>query len=106
MATTRKAAARSRLVGLDDLADVVGKLRKVRQRQDKLALERVELEHALKAQLGEAEQGTIAGVVVVVWKHYMKSAVSLPKLRQLYPDAAASCTEVSEFRTFKVVESR
>lgn len=63
-----------------------------------------EREAKLKEALGDAEEGTVKGNVVVTWKRAIRQTTSLTLLKKGYPEIAAECLVQSEVRTFKVIE--
>lgn len=106
MTTRPRRRGQPAAAALDELADKVAQLRRLRARQDRLASERVDLEHAIKAALGECESGTIDGVEVVTWRRAKRAAVSLALVRERFPEVAAECTEMTEVRPLRLVDAR
>jgi predicted phage-related endonuclease len=89
---------------LDDLAAKVALLRQTNQKIAKYAKVQAELQHAIKARLGDMEVGTIAGRPVVTWKRTLRVAVSQKLLKQRYPEIASEVCDITEVRTFKVLD--
>lgn len=60
--------------------------------------------NTIQAALGENEIGLIDGEVVCTWKETTSRRVNVERLRELYPDAAADCTELSRTRRFLLLK--
>lgn len=61
-------------------------------------------EMKLKAALGDREQGTVKGKVVVTYKRAIRSGVDLSVLKKAYADIARECTRDREVRTLLLIE--
>lgn len=91
-------------IALDELAEHVEMLRQVARKIDGLTELRGELQRKIKHKLGDAETGTIAGRAVVTWKRTLRVAVSQKLLKKLYPEVVAEVSDITEVRTFKVLD--
>lgn len=80
-------------VELDDLAPHIELLRTV---EDQLA--------RLKNRLGENETGTVNGVPVVTYRSTLRITLSQRLVKELHPEVARQCGEITEVRTFLLVD--
>jgi predicted phage-related endonuclease len=92
-------------VALDEVAPIVDLLRQVKAKQDKLSAVRTSLERALKDVMGRAQVGTLAGRPAVTWKTSLRITVVQSQLKERYPQVALDCQDITEVRTFKVLDS-
>lgn len=89
---------------LDDIAETVALLRKTGVKIAKFSKVQAELQRKIKARLADAEIGTIDGRPVVSWKRTLRVAVSQKLLKERYPDIVGDVSDISEVRTFKVLD--
>jgi predicted phage-related endonuclease len=92
-------------VALDRSASsALTKLRKLKADIAALDAERKACEAKLKAALGDKEQGTLRGKVVITYRKAIRSGVDLSVLKKAYADIARECTRDREVRTLLIVE--
>jgi predicted phage-related endonuclease len=104
-AAPKKAApAVTDVVELDELADAIAALRKVRSQIEKLDKVKSKHERAIKEALGDATSGTVAGEKVVTWARTERKTVSVELLREKYPEVADNCVKIVQVRTFQLVK--
>lgn len=89
---------------LDDLAAKLALLRQTGEKIAKYTKLQADLQRAIKARLGDAEVGTIAGRPVVTWKRTLRVAVSQKLLKEHYPEVVSEVSDIREVRTFKVLD--
>ena len=97
------AATPDKVVEIDHLADRLEAL-KAAKLMAKEAEERVEaITNELRAALGDAEIGTIAGEKAITWKSSFTSRLDTKKLKAEEPALAERFTTKTESRTFRIV---
>ncbi|CRK55461.1 hypothetical protein [Alloactinosynnema sp. L-07] len=98
------ATSTSDAVALDAIAEQIALLRKTGEKIAKFTKIQSELQRAVKARLGAVEVGTIDGRPVVTWKTTLRVAVSQKILKERYPDLVGEVSDITEVRTFKVLD--
>lgn len=91
-------------VNLDALRAQYEILRFVKDKRAELKQLEEDARDAIEAALGDAEEGTVDGHVVVTWKTHKRTALDQKLLRKMYPEVAESCKNTTEVRRFEVVE--
>lgn len=92
---------------MSDISSVKGHVDLLRHcKREKSRLK--EIEDAAKAAvieaLGNADEGTIDGEVVVHRKHIKSNKLDQKLLERLYPEVLAECKNITESTRFEVVE--
>lgn len=80
------------------------RLRTLRDERDALSDKIKTEEGKIRAAMGDAEEATVKGQVVVTWKRSIRQSLSQTLLKKGYPEIANECMVQSEVRTFKVVD--
>lgn len=92
-------------IALDRTAQAaLRRLRTLREERDALSDKIKTEEGKIRAAMGDAEEATVRGVVVVTWKKAIRQSLSQTLLKKGYPEIAAECMVQSEVRTFKVLD--
>jgi predicted phage-related endonuclease len=89
---------------LDNLRAQLELLRFVKDKRAELKQIEEAARDAIQAELGDNDEGTLDGHVVVTWKSYKRNALDQKMLREAYPEIYESCKRVAEVRRFEVVE--
>lgn len=92
---------------LDEQAALIASLRRIKARQTRLSKERKEHEAVIKALLTSAnvEVGTVGGVAVVSFSSSLRVALDQSLLKARYPEIAKECAEISEVKTFRLLDA-
>lgn len=92
---------------VDDLAPQLDLLRTVDNLIDALKKVRADAQRAIKTRLAEAsaEVGTVGGVPAVTYRASLRIRLSPRLVRELHPEIVAECEEISEIRTFLLVDA-
>lgn len=93
------------VIELDDLSEHLEILRQVQSRLGQLGELRSDLQRKIKARLGDVEIGTVGGLPAVTWKRTLRVALSQKLLKAQYPEVLHDCEEISEIRTFLLVDA-
>ncbi|MER5262278.1 hypothetical protein ABTZ99_09385 [Actinosynnema sp. NPDC002837] len=101
--TTTVPAAES--IAVDDLAAQIDLLRWVEDQLDGLKKFRADVQREIKLRLGDIEVGTINGVPVVTYRKALRITLSPRLVRELNPELARRCEEISEVRTFLLLDA-
>lgn len=101
--TTTTPAATS--VPVDDLAAQIDWLRWVEDQLDELKRVRADLHRAIKDRLGDMEVGTVNGIPAVTYRRALRVTLSPRLVRELHPEVVRRCEEISEVRTFLLVDA-
>jgi putative phage-type endonuclease len=110
-ASTSAALARAWLpldrleVDLAAEADTVDALRAVKRRIAELERSEAELANRVKAHMGDATEGVVAGELVATWRPHNRRAVDLDALRTRYPRAVARYTSSTSVRPFRLINT-
>lgn len=91
-------------VELDEMVAVLSYLREVTARQKHYSELRKNAEAMVKAAMGDAEIGTVAGESVVTYKTTKRISVSHKDLVEHFPEVALVCQQTSTIRTFRLVD--
>lgn len=89
-------------VDLENLRAQLELLRFVKERKAELKELEDTARAAIEAELGDADEGTLDGHVVVTWKSYKRNALDQKLLRSSYPEIYESCKRTSEVRRFEL----
>lgn len=89
---------------LDAVAAELVLLRQVEEQRAKLAELRTRLQDRIKAAMGAAEVGTLAGVPVVTHKSVLSIVLDQSDLKARYPAVAEDCLTITEGRRFKLLK--
>jgi type VI protein secretion system component VasK len=92
-------------VAVDDLSAQLELLRWVEDQLDGLKRFRADVQRAVKLRLGDVEVGTVNGVPVVTYRKALRITLSPRLVRELDPDLARRCEEISEVRTFLLLDA-
>jgi predicted phage-related endonuclease len=92
------------VVALDTLAEELRLLRQITAQLAALGKLQTTIQRKIKSALGNAETGTFAGQPVVTWKRTLRVGVSQKLLKQRYPRIVADVLDITEVRTFKVLD--
>ncbi|MFE9747584.1 hypothetical protein ACFYOT_22000 [Saccharothrix saharensis] len=92
-------------IAVDDLASQLDLLRWVEDQLDGLKKFRADVQRAVKLRLGDSEVGTINGVPVVTYRKTLRITLSPRLVRELNPALARRCEEISEVRTFLLMDA-
>jgi predicted phage-related endonuclease len=103
LATPEPHESSSDAAALDDMTEIVARLRRTNDKIAGLTKLQADLQRTIKARLGEVEIGTIAGRPVVTWKRTLRVAVSQKLLKERYPQIVRNVSDITEVRTFKVL---
>lgn len=90
---------------LDALAAELVLLRQVDEQLSKLKAVRTKLQGKVKAALGAAEVGTVAGVEVVSFKRVTSIALDQSILKTNFPDVHEQCLDITESRRFVLLKA-
>ncbi|GAA2657950.1 MULTISPECIES: hypothetical protein [Actinosynnema] len=92
---------------LDDLVPQLDLLRSVDDLIDALKKVRADAQRMVKTRLSEAnaEVGTVGGVPAVTYRASLRIRLSPRLVRELHPEIVAECEEISEIRTFLLVDA-
>jgi predicted phage-related endonuclease len=90
----------SKTISLDDLAEEIATLRKIKSDLKKLESQKKDLESKIKIAMGDAEVGEINGVISVTWQTTYPVRLSQTLLKNNYPDVFEACQDISIVRTF------
>lgn len=101
--TTTTPAAES--IAVDDLSAQLDLLRWVEDQLGALKKFRGELHRTIKSRLGDIEVGTVNGVPVVTYRTALRVTLSPRLVRELHPEVARKCEEISEVRTLLLVDA-
>jgi hypothetical protein len=101
--TTTTPAADS--IAVDDLSAQLDLLRWVEDQLDGLKKFRADVQRAVKLRLGDTEIGTVNGVPVVSYRKALRITLSPRLVRESDPDLARRCEEISEVRTFLLMDT-
>ncbi|ONI87343.1 hypothetical protein ALI22I_23260 [Saccharothrix sp. ALI-22-I] len=101
--TTTTPAAES--IAVDDLAAQLDLLRWVEDQLDGLKKFRADVQRAVKLRLGDTEVGTVNGVPVVSYRKSLRITLSPRLVREADPELARRCEEISEIRTFLLLDA-
>ena len=101
--TTTTPAADS--IAVDDLSAQLDLLRWVEDQLDGLKRFRADVQRAVKLRLGDVEVGTVNCVPVVSYRKALRITLSPRLVRELDPDLARRCEEISEVRTFLLLDA-
>lgn len=100
------AASPGKVVEIDQLADRLDALKSAKL-MAKEADERVEaITNELRAALGDAEAGTIAGQTAITWKSSFTSRLDTKRLKSEMPDVYERFVTKAESRTFRISGSK
>lgn len=91
-------------VDLDNLRAQLELLRFVKDKRAELKQIEETAKDAIQAELGDNDEGTLDGHVVVTWKTHKRKALNQKLLREMYPDIYESCKDTTEVRRFEVVD--
>jgi predicted phage-related endonuclease len=92
-------------VAVDELSAQLDLLRWVEGQLDGLKRFRAEIQRAVKLRLGDAEVGTVNGVPVVTYRKALRITLSPRLVREADPELARRCEEISEVRTFLLLDA-
>lgn len=92
-------------IELDDLAAHLELLRTVEDQLARLKTLRGDLQRKVKTRLGDVEVGTVNGVPVVTYRRTLRITLSQRLVKELHPQVARQCEEISEVRTFLLVDA-
>ncbi|XVV05359.1 hypothetical protein ACQPW3_08185 [Actinosynnema sp. CA-248983] len=92
-------------IAVDDLAAQIDLLRWVEDQLDGLKRFRADVQRTIKLRLGDAEVGTVNGVPVVSYRKALRITLSPRRVRELNPALARECEEITEVRTFLLLDS-
>jgi hypothetical protein len=101
--TTTTPAADS--IAVDDLSAQLDLLRWVEDQLGALKTFRADLHRTIKHRLGDLEVGTINGVPAVTYRKALRITLSPRLVRELHPEVARRCEEISEVRTLLLVDT-
>lgn len=101
--TTTTPAAES--IAVDDLAAQLDLLRWVEDQLDGLKKFRADVQRTVKLRLGDTEVGTVNGVPVVSYRKALRITLSPRLVRAADPELARRCEEISEVRTFLLLDA-
>lgn len=91
-------------VNLDHLRAQLELLRFVKLKKAELKEVEDTAREAIQAELGDYDEGTLDGHVVVTWKSHKRNALDQKLLRQAYPEVYENCKQTSEVRRFEIVD--
>jgi predicted phage-related endonuclease len=91
-------------VNLDDLRAQIELLRFVKDKKAELKEIEQTARAAIEAELGDCDEGTLDGHVVVTWKSHKRNALDQKLLQTMYPEVYENCKRVSEVRRFEIVD--
>ena len=77
-------------------------LRHVKEKEAELKELKENARAAIEEAMGDEELGTLDGDVVVRWKRQKRTALSQKLLKEMYPEAFASCQDTIETRRFEI----
>lgn len=80
-------------------------LRMVKESQKKLKALEADARAAVEDAMGNHEQGSLDGQIVVTWTTHKKRQFQQAELKDAHPEVIESYTRLVEARTFKVVEA-
>ncbi|MEV6830713.1 hypothetical protein [Amycolatopsis sp. NPDC051102] len=92
---------------LDNHANLIASLRRIKLKQARLSKERKEHEAVIKAALVAmgATVGTVAGVPVVSFDSSMRISLDQSLVKARYPEVARECSDISEVWTFRLLDA-
>lgn len=92
-------------IALDELAPHLELLRTVEDQLARLKALRGDLQRKVKNRLGEVEVGTVNGVPVVTYRRTLRVTLSQKLVKELHPEIVRQCEEITEVRTFLLVDA-
>ena len=92
-------------VDLEQVRWAVETLRWIKDRKAELKEAEEKARDALEQALGDTDEGSLDGHVVVTWKFIKRNALDQKFLRETYPDLYESCKRVTEVRRFEVLDT-
>lgn len=105
MTARKSVATATKPLALDRITQTtLRNLRKLKAEKATLDAKIRTAEGKLKAALGDAEEATVRGVVVVTYKRAIRSGVDLSVLKKAHPEIARECIRDREVRTLLLVE--
>lgn len=91
-------------VNLDELRAQLEILRFIKDKRAELKQLEETAREAIELALGDNDEGTLDGHVVVTWKTHKRKALNQKLLRDTYPDVYENCKDTTEVRRFEVVD--
>lgn len=91
-------------VNLDELRAQLEILRFIKDKRAELKQLEETARETIELALGDNDEGTLDGHVVVTWKTHKRKALNQKLLRDTYPDIYENCKDVTEVRRFEVVD--
>lgn len=82
----------------------VRNLRKLRAERDELDIKIKAAEQKIKAAMGDSEEATVGGKIVVTWRKVIRRTLSKTLVEKRAPEIIDECTVLNEVRTFKLIE--
>jgi predicted phage-related endonuclease len=95
---------RVKTVDLASVRHFVAVLEYVKAEKAKLSELEKQAREVIEEALGDKEIGVLDNQHVVSWTKSERRAVSIKKLKDEFPAVAETCTEVTQVRTFKLID--